>query len=218
MDSQKPDDQTPPTESDEIEFNADGSVVGEEAENKLTCAQCETDIPAGQEVHTQNSVFCEPCFTQIKSILEESVAQQSLGINYLGAVLGGLGGGVLGALIWWGFVVLTEIQFGLVAIVIGWAVGKGVVLFSGHKKSLPLQLISVLLAFVSYGMATYWVSRTFVNEYYAEQGLEVTLPLIPPVALYLDVVISGFELFDLIFLAIVLFQAWKMPAPVKLNT
>ncbi len=207
---------------EEVELDADGFVVNkaaaEQEAEKLTCAQCEAPVPSGQEVRTENAVFCEPCFTQIKNLLETSLALQSQGINYLGAVGGGVIGGLLSALVWWGFVTLTNIQFGLVAVIIGWAVGKGVVILSGHKRALQLQLISVGLTIISYGMATYWVTRTFANRYYAEQGMNLSLPLIPPVDLYLDVVTTGFELFDLIFLAIALWQAWKMPAPIKLNT
>lgn len=211
-----------PNQPEEVELDADGFVVNQAAADedaeKITCAQCEAQVPAGQEVRTQNSVFCEPCFTQMKNLLEESLAQQSQGINYLGAVGGGVIGGMLAALVWWGFVVLTNIQFGLVAVIIGVAVGKGVVILSGNKKAQSLQLISVGLSIVSYAMATYWVSRTFANRYFVEQGMNISWPMFPPLDFFFEVVISGSELFDLIFLGIVVFQAWKIPAPIKLNT
>ncbi len=59
--------------------------------------------------------------------------------------------------------------------------------------------------------------RSLIIEYYANNGQEVSLSLFPEPAIFFDVVSSGFELFDLIFLAIALWQAWKMPAPMSMN-
>ncbi len=184
----------------------------------LSCDQCQAAIPRGEEIRTENAVFCPGCFEEIKRVLQDSLADQSQNINYLGAVAGGLLGGLLAALVWWGFVTVTNIQFGLVAVIIGWAAGKGVMILSGYKRALSLQLIAVGLTVLSYGMATYWVSRTFIHQYFAENDMVGSLPLFPDPTLFLDVVTSGFEFFDVIFLAIALWQAWKMPAPVVLNT
>lgn len=197
----------------EVEAEPVDDIPGE----SITCAQCSIEVPVGQEVRTQNASFCQSCFAQMKLILEDSIAEQGKSINFGGAVVGGLIGGLVGALIWWGFTVVTNIQFGLVAVVIGWGVGKGVTTMSGQKRALSLQIISVGLAAVSYVMSSYWVSWTFYNRYAAQEGFEGSLPFIPDPALLMDVVSAGFEMFDLIFVAIVLWQAWKMPMPIKLQ-
>ncbi len=215
-----------PNRNEEIEITADDGVdltaqpdpTTDAAEETLHCAQCQIAVSADHAVQTDNAVFCTRCFAELKRVLEDSLAGQSQNINYLGAVAGGLLGGLLGALIWWGFVMVTNIQFGLIAVVIGWGAGKGVVMFSGHKRSRTLQVISVSLAALSYGMASYWVMMSAFHEYFAENGITTKLPMIPTPALFVDVVSAGFQMFDLIFLAFALWQAWKMPAPVVLNS
>ena len=149
--------------------------------------------------------------------IEVVLAQQDQGINFPGAIAGGLLGGALGALIWWGVVVVTNYQIGLIAIVIGWAVGQGVHILSGRKRALSLQIISVAITMISYSVASYFVGRTFSQKYAAENNIDAGLPLIPDLSLFFDVVTSGMEMLDLLFVAIALWQAWKMPAPLVLQ-
>ena len=44
----------------------------------------------------------------------------------------------------------------------------------------------------------------------------MSLPFIPNLALYIDVLMAGFGFMDVVFLAIVVYEAWKIPAPIKL--
>jgi len=182
------------------------------------CAQCDCEVTPANRVTTDNAVFCSACYEQLKRIIEESVDMQSRNINFPMAAVGGLVGGCIGAAVWWGFTVVTNIQFGLVAVLIGWAVGKGVVTLSGNKRAKSLQLMSVGIAAVCYLLANYWVIRTSILKYYASQGESISLALIPDPGLLMEISTLGFEFFDLIFIAIALWQAWKMPAPIQLQT
>jgi len=208
-----------PQPADEIEITEADSVADDLAvqEGTVKCSQCDAAVPEGGGTATENAIFCDSCYGQLLDILEESVADQGQNINYLGAVAGGLLGGAIGAAIWWGFTILTNIQFGLVAVIIGWAAGKGVVLLSGNKRARSLQITAVAITLLSYGMATYWVNRTFIMRYISEQGMEGGLPLFPMPDLFAEIIFLGFEFWDLIFLAIALWQAWKLPMPFVLN-
>lgn len=201
---------------EEIEIGA-ADAAPLEAEPLGTCSQCGAGIAAGAGIATQNAVFCGPCYEQLTAAVQEALADQGRNINYAGALAGGLIGGALAAAVWWGFTVLTNIQFGLVAVLIGWAVGKGVVTLSGGKRSLNLQLISVGIALVSYAFATYLVNRTFILRYMAEQGQPLSLPIFPEPGLLFQVVTVGINIWDLVFVAIALYQAWKGPAPIVLR-
>lgn len=184
---------------------------------EVRCAQCDTRLVAGQDRETtDDGSFCRPCFNNLTAQVQQALAEQGREINYPMALVGGLAGGALGAVVWWGFTALTHVAFGLVAVVIGIAVGKGVVILSGHKRHLNLQLMSVVIALASFAYAGYLVNRTFIHEAFAEEGTEIALPLLPDPALFLQVLQAGFGLFDVIFLAIVVWEAWKLPAPVKL--
>jgi hypothetical protein len=118
--------------------------------------------------------------------------------------------------VWWGFTVVTNIAFGLVAVVIGFAVGKAVVMFSGHKRHVNLQIMAVVISVLSFVCASYLVNRTFIHRALAEQGDDRVLPLLPDPALLFRVLQVGFGFMDLVFLAIVIWEAWRLPAPAKL--
>jgi hypothetical protein len=76
--------------------------------------------------------------------------------------------------------------------------------------------MSVAIAGPSFFYASYLVNRTFVLKYYAAQGESVVLPLVPAPDLFLNLVMTNFGIMDLVFLAIVVYEAWRIPAPFKL--
>ena len=63
--------------------------------------------------------------------------------DFTSAWLMGLFAGVLAALLWFGAVVLTGRQYALVAIFVGWLVGKAVLRGADRRPHFILQLMSV---------------------------------------------------------------------------
>ena len=193
------------------------STAGQQDE--VRCAECGTTFGEGQEREvTDDGTFCRPCFNNLTAQLQQVVAAQGQQINYPMAMMGGLAGGAAGVLVWWGFTVVTNIAFGLIAVVIGVAVGKGIVLLSGNKRHLNLQVMSVVISALGFVYASYLVNRTFINPSLVEQEDGFVLPVIPDFALLTEVVRLDFGIIDLVFLAIVAFQAWKIPAPVRIGS
>jgi len=186
------------------------------APEEVRCSECKTLLGEGQErvATEEGAVFCRPCFNNLTAQLHQVIEAQGSDINYSMAVVGGLAGGAVGVLAWWGFTVLTNVAFGLVAVVIGFTVGKGILMFSGGKRSVNLQVISVAISLVCFVYANYLVTRSFILDAYAEQGL--VLPWIPDAALLFNVLQAGFSIMDIVFVAIVVYQAWKIPAPIRL--
>jgi hypothetical protein len=74
----------------------------------------------------------------------------------------------------------------------------------------------VLTAALSFFYASYLVNRTFIMAAFAEGGEELLLPLLPSFGTLFSVVSLDFGLFEIIFLGIALYEAWKLPAPVRL--
>src|SRR5213083_213742 len=121
---------------------------------------------------------------------------------YPSGAIGAVLGGIAGALLWWGFTVVTHISFGLVAVAIGFLVGQGAVRFAGGKRSRGLQVLAVGVAFASFAVATYLVNMTFFNQAAAHQGAAQRISFPPTSATMLFVVLSaGFGLMDVVFLA-----------------
>jgi len=196
-------------------MNSDPVATLEKEE--VRCSECKSVLSEDQDREKiAEAAFCRPCFNNMQAQLEQAVREQSTDINYSLGFLGALAGGVVGVLAWWGFTVFTQIAFGLVAVVIGLAVGKGATLFTGNKRSLGLQIISVLTAAVAFFYASYLVNRTFIMAAFAESGEALLLPILPDFATFLSVVSLDFGIFEIVFLAIALYEAWKLPAPVRL--
>jgi hypothetical protein len=162
-------------------------------------------------------VFCRSCYDTLRHELHQAVEQMSSDIPYPMATLGAVLGGAVGAGIWWGFTVLTKIGFGLIAVAIGFLVGHGAVRFAGGKRSRGLQILSVGVSVASFIAATYLVNMTFLNRGFAERGDEFRLGVIPPsFDTFVKVISVGFGIMDVVFLAIVAWQAWSIPKPLTL--
>jgi hypothetical protein len=191
-----------------------GSRRGEGA---VRCAECGTALQEGQDREvTEGGVFCRSCFEGLTTQLRQVLDAQGQDVDYGKAVAAGVAGAALGVLAWWGFTVLTHIAFGLMAVVIGVAVGKGVVMGAGHKRHRNLQVLSAAISVAGFVYATYLVNRTFIQKAYADRGEPIVLPFLPPLDVFFRVVAAGFGVMDLVFLAIVVWEAWKIPAPVEL--
>lgn len=186
-------------------------------EEQVQCSECGTRLEEGQDRQkTDDAVFCRPCFERLTLEIGQVIAAQGEEINYPMAFVGGLGGALLGALVWWGFTAVTHIAFGLVAIVIGFAAGKGVVFMSGGKRHLHLQIMAITLSTAGYAYASYLVNRTAILRAFAKDGQTLDISLLPNPDVFYTVLSAGFRPFDLIFLAIVIYEAWKIPAPIKM--
>ena len=182
-----------------------------------TCAQCSKTLSSDDRVESGGRLFCRSCYQSLRVELEQAVAGMSTDINYLNAGVGAVLGGVAGTLLWWGFTVVTHIAFGLVAVAIGFLVGLGAVRFAGGKRSGGLQILSIGVSLVSFCCATYLVNMTFLNKAFAEQGEAFRVGFPPQsLALFGKVLAMDFGMMDVVFLAIVVYQAWKIPKPVAL--
>jgi hypothetical protein len=182
------------------------------------CARCEKTLTEGDRVPAGDRVFCRSCYEVLKHELQQAAAQLTQDINYPMATLGAVLGGAAGALAWWGFTVLTEIGFGLIAVVIGFLAGHGAVRFAGGKRGPGLQAIAIVVGILSFLVAAYLVNMTFINQGLAQRGESWRIPFPPhSVEMFYRVVAVNFGVMTLVFLAIVAYQAWVIPKAPKLD-
>lgn len=182
-----------------------------------TCAQCSKTLTPDDRVAAGDRLFCRSCHASLRAELEQAVADMSSDINYVNATIGALIGGAVGVMAWWGFTVLTHIAFGLIAVAIGFLVGYGAVRFAGNKRSGGLQLLSIAVALVGYACANYLVNMTFINKVLAEQSEAFRIGFPPrTIEMFWKVVSADLGVMDLVFLALVVYQAWRIPKPVVL--
>src|SRR5262249_22308527 len=128
------------------------------------CAECGKTLTPGDRVLAGSKAFCQSCHAALRAQLESAVQAMGEDINYPNAALGAVLGGTAGVLVWWGFTVLTQWSFGILAVGLGWAVGWGTYVFSGRKRSRGLQILSATVATGCWVVANYLVNMTFLNK------------------------------------------------------
>ncbi|MCK4491383.1 MAG: hypothetical protein KAU03_02085 [Candidatus Altiarchaeales archaeon] len=181
----------------------------------VKCNNCGADIPKGHETLLQREkeedpeiTLCPDCVSKIK----KSVKAETENINWIGALILGTIAALMSALIWYGFVIMTNYQVGLIAIAVGWIVAQAIVFGAGHKRGIHLQLLSVGMTIIALASSEYLVIRHFSNQILAEEGYTIPLLISP------DVMISA--VFDslsadpltLLFWGIAIWTAFSVPA------
>jgi len=117
--------------------------------------------------------------------------------------------------------VLTEISFGLVAVVIGFLAGHGAVRFAGGKRGTSLQAIRghrrrSVVPRRRRNLVNMTLS-TSQNTAAAGERLAHSLPAAQRERLFYRVLAVNFGMMKLVFLAIVVYEAWVIPRPPKLD-
>ncbi|MEQ1832120.1 MAG: LIM domain-containing protein [Candidatus Eisenbacteria bacterium] len=182
-----------------------------------TCAQCHKTVTGDDRVAAGDRVFCQSCHTALRMELETAVETMSVDVPYASALVGALLGGAVGVAAWWAFTVATKWSIGIIAIGVGYAVGWGTVRFAGGKRSRGLQIMAAGVALASWVAASYLVNRTFVNRAFAEKGETFRLGVVPAsLEQLVQVLGAGFGIMDVVFLAIMVWEAWKAPKPFAL--
>ncbi len=84
------------------------------------------------------------------------------------AILFGSLVGLLTAGVWYGAVILTQFQFGFLAILIGWLVGVGTVLGAGRGGS-DVAILSLVIAAVSMIGADYMINNHYYRKFTVQE-------------------------------------------------
>ena len=109
-----------------------------------SCAGCQTRLAT--EYHELNGhVVCAVCRAK-EEALHTSDQQWS---RFITSAVYGFGAALAGALLYWSFVKLTGIEFGLMAIAVGWLVGKAVMKGSNIRGGRRYQYLAVALTYFS---------------------------------------------------------------------
>lgn len=187
------------------------------ASARALCARCERPVTADDRVEAGDRTFCRSCHETLQFQLRQTMEGMSRDVSYVRAGAGAVLGGALGIVLWWGFTVATNIAIGLVAVAIGFLVGHGAMRFAGGKRTVGLQVLAVGVAAACFVVATYLVNMTFINQELAGRGETWRVPFLPPnLDVFYRVVAAGFGMMDLVFLAIVMWEAWIIPRPLRL--
>jgi hypothetical protein len=136
--------------------------------------------------------------------------------NMFNALLYGAIAGIVGGAIWFAIILVTDYQVGILAIGIGWLVGQAVVIGSGRKRGMKLQLLSVLLTLAAMVGAEYFIVREILVRLLTEEigaAAAADIPLFLRLDLAIDFVVSvvSEDPITLLFWALALYAAFRIP-------
>jgi hypothetical protein len=162
----------------------------------MPCASCKR--PLEGEYWTLNQLrLCADCAPKVTA---------SLGLRagaWPRAVLFGLGAAAAGAVLWFGIEYFLHLRLGLVAIAIGWMVGKAIRKATGAGAGPEFQVLAIALTYLS-------VASSNLIMVAAVSGGEIGGLLDPGVLMHLlTLPVTGGSPMGIIILGIALYEAWR---------
>lgn len=192
-----------------------------------TCGHCQQTI-ADRYFEANGVVLCAVC----KERLEAGWKGGSKAARFFKAGALGAGGGLLGALIWFAVSHFTGYELGLIAIVVGFLVGKGISIGSEYRGGRLYQVLAIVLTYLAI-VSTY--VPAFVEEFDKRALQDATAAVeagnvapeaaprflvyaVSAVVALAAPFLAGLEnLMGLLIIAIALWEAWKLTAKRELT-
>ena len=118
------------------------------ASQSVTCAVCQQTI-AHKYFDVNGQPTCDRCKQQVAR-----AAETPTGLGVFGrALVYGLGAAILGAVLYYAVIAITDFEIGLVAIAIGYMVGYAVRSATGDRGGLRFQILAIVLTYWAVGLA-----------------------------------------------------------------
>ena len=122
---------------DKAEFTSPASSASQ-------CVGCATPI-AGEYYEVNGQTFCAACTADSRRALGGTPGAS----GFFKALAGGIGGGIVGALIYYAVLALSGYEIGIIAIAVGFLVGKGVNWGTGGRGGPLYQAMAIVLTYVA---------------------------------------------------------------------
>lgn len=117
-----------------------------------SCVNCKQPI-SGQYWTVNDALLCGDCKERLDQGQQVSTGITARTGRFARAALYGVGGMLAGAAIWYAIAKLANLEIGLIAILLGWLVGKGVFAGSGKRGGRRYQVMAVVLTYMGIGLA-----------------------------------------------------------------
>ncbi len=184
------------------------------------CPMCSAQLKEGEGVEftagakAGSITVCHDCSFK----LEDGLRKQTADANVAAGLGLGLLAAVVSSLVWYGVVVATGYELGLVAIGVGWLVSQAVMRGAGDKRGRALQAVAMVSVVVAMALSEFLIVRHFVNADLVQQGREAIPLLVNPLgALLLVAVGIQASPMSLLFWLIALYEGWRLPAASRLR-
>lgn len=156
---------TPPLDAAPLQFDAPVPSGETAAPQAMSCDACGQPIQAVY-YETAGQVICARC----RGKLESRIGTSGKGGRMLRAFGLGLVGAIAGAVIYYAITAATGYSIGLVAILVGFLVGKGVFIGSAQRGGRGYQVLAVGLTYFAIASTYIPLARDAMKEKIAARG------------------------------------------------
>src|SRR5262249_44696863 len=111
------------------------------------CKLCNQPI-SGTYYRANTAMLCAGCAERIRQQIPKDSHPA-----FVRGILFGVGGCMLGLILYAGFTILTGIEIGFVSLAVGWLVGKAIRMGSGGVGGRRYQIAAVLLTYIAVSLA-----------------------------------------------------------------
>jgi hypothetical protein len=204
----------PSTSTDDLQFEiaepAPSATPAAVATPARTCVVCRRPI-ASTYYSVSGKIICPICCEKIQAAPAGNPASR-----FIKATLMGIGAGVVGAIIWFAILEVSNYEIGLVAVLVGYMVGKSVRKGSGGRGGPAYQILAVTITYLS--VAAVHLTRALELAYKDPAGLSQVDPIRAfTFAITSPITIGVKNPISLLIFIFAIWQAWKISAGRKLN-
>lgn len=152
---------------------------------------------------------------QLSQISQE---EQMNGTEYLPGTIGGLVGGIIAGVLWGIITIATNREIGYVALGVGFLAGLGVLLATGKKKGLPLQIIACVSSVLGILVGKYWTfavqfKELMLERYGQDAGKNIDYLSMETMQVFGTSMVSMLSGFDALWVVLAVVTAWGMLKP-----
>src|ERR1700722_19032193 len=133
-----------------------------------TCKSCGQPI-SGAHYQVNGAVTCSNCAEQVKDQIPKDSHTA-----FVRGVLLGIGGAVLGLVLYVAVALTTGLIIGFVSLAVGYIVGKAVVMGSGGLGGRRYQVAAVLLTYIAVSLAAVPMAISHMKQRSAQQHAQVS--------------------------------------------
>ena len=204
----------PPTSTDDLQFEiaepTPSTTPTPSAVPPRTCVVCHRPI-SSTYFSVAGKIICPICCEKIQAAPAGNPATR-----FAKATIMGIGAGVVGALIWYAVLKISGYEIGLIAILVGFMVGKSIRKGSGGRGGVGYQLLAVAITYLSVAAASFpIILQAALNRPDTSRQLDIIISLALAIAWP---IVGGIKNpIGLLILGFALWQAWKISAGRKLN-
>lgn len=177
---------------DKAEFDKEASPA--------TCGMCNQPLK-GSYFSVNMQSMCPDCTEGVRV----SLARSSSAGDIIKSILFGIGAGIAGALVYFAVLKFTGYELGLISILVGYMVGRAVMVGSDYRGGLKYRIIAVLITYIA-------IISTYVPPILA--ALKKNNVTINPVPFAGTMLIFPFlggasNIIGIVIIGLALFEAWR---------